>query len=58
MKNIDLNQKYRKGKEYQFVDDFSLTNSGIVHNFISRLGLGGTSARHITRKILYLISIT
>jgi len=46
------------GKVYPVVDDFSLTNSGIVHNFFSRLGLGGTSARHITRKILYLIIIT
>jgi hypothetical protein len=46
------------GKVFPVVDDFSLTSSGIVHNFISRLGLGGTSSKHTTRKILYLIVIT
>jgi len=45
-------------KSYPFVNDLSLTSSGIVHNFFSRLGLGGTSPKHITKRILYLIVIT
>jgi hypothetical protein len=43
---------------YPDVNDLSFTNSGIVHKFISRLRLGGTSAKQVTRKILYLIVIT
>jgi hypothetical protein len=46
------------GKEYPVVDDFSLTSSGIFHKLVSGLRLEGTSAKHITKKILFLIAIT
>jgi hypothetical protein len=46
------------GKVYPLVDDFSLTSSGIIYKIVSRLGLGGTSNKHITKRILYLIAIT
>jgi hypothetical protein len=46
------------GKIYPVLDDFSLTNDGILYKLISRIGLGGASAKHLTLRILFLIAIT
>ena len=46
------------GKTYPAVDDFSLINSGIFYKLISRLRMGGTSADHLTKRILFLVTIT
>ena len=45
-------------KVYPVVDDFSLTSSGIFHRLVSRLGLEGTSTKHITRRTMIMIAIT
>jgi hypothetical protein len=45
-------------KVYPVVDDFSLTSSGIFHKLLSGLKMEGTSTRHITKRILFLIAIT
>jgi len=45
-------------KVYPLVDDFSLTSSGIFHRLVSKLGLGGTSAKHITRRTMIMVAIT
>jgi hypothetical protein len=45
-------------KAYPVVDDFSLTSSGIFHRLVSKLGLGGTSTKHITRRTMIMVAIT
>jgi hypothetical protein len=45
-------------KVYPVVDDFSLTESGLFYKLVSRLNLGGTSTKHITKRILFMIAIT
>lgn len=45
-------------KAYPIVDDFSLIKSGIFYKFASRLRLGGTSTKHIAKRILLMIAIT
>jgi len=46
------------GKAYPVVDDLSFTESGLFHKLVSRLNLGGTSTKHITKRILFMIAIT
>jgi hypothetical protein len=47
-----------KDNVYPVLDDFSLINSGIFYKLVSRLRMGGTSPKHLTKRFLLLVIIT